>query len=353
MPVYYNISCYIQEILIDGMQEIYLVTKIKYEKAKDFIGWVSPDGNLKVIGIDKKENGKIFYKVTCEVCSPDTELYPEGYFISQKSNLINGSKPCGCSLNPKWKEHHYNVRSSRICNDKNLTILSVQKYKGKKTRVILRCNECTNELDMSYDTLINSDTGCVHCWNERKKLIHRTKPHDLIQSILLECKRRDYLFVGFEKPYKNNSSKFLYFCKNHGLNFCSVANFTFNHRGCPDCAAERKFNAGLYGYYPKRKDEQDFLYVLRIDDYIKVGRSFKVETRIGEHKNLFKSDNITLLYTHTSNHKEIFDMEQYLLKYLKSMGYLVKNSPSPRETFRVDCEELLFSKIKEVICGRG
>ena len=61
----------------------------KGQKAEDFIGWKSPDGKLEVIGIAEEtcKNGRKLFKVTCTECSKDKELFPDGYFVSTKSNF--------------------------------------------------------------------------------------------------------------------------------------------------------------------------------------------------------------------------------------------------------------------------
>ena len=316
------------------------------------IGLKSKDGLLEVVDVYRDELKNICYKVTCSVCSPDTELSPDGCFTIRKCNFDQGNKPCGCSKAPKWKEQHYSVLVSRACKDKNYTLTSQQDFKGKLTRIVVKCNECGNERETNYDALLNSKSKCNGCWQKRKKLIFKADPKDVIEKVLTQCKIKNYHFVGFLKPYENNRSKFLYMCKEHGVKSCTVANFISNRRGCPDCATEMHSGSGFYGYYPKRKDEQDFFYVMKIGEYIKVGRSFDVEKRIESHKDKFKTEDIELLYTFSDKHQHIFKMEQDMLKYLKSLGYLLKDSPSPRETFKLGCEEVLFSKIKEVTCGR-
>lgn len=74
----------------------------KRPKAEDFIGWKSHNGTLEVIGVAGKQGYKTLYKVTCTECSKDPELFPDGYFVSLKDNLIRGKLPCGCSKNPYW-----------------------------------------------------------------------------------------------------------------------------------------------------------------------------------------------------------------------------------------------------------
>ena len=64
---------------------------MKKNKPEDFVGWHSQDGKLTVIGIadQKTKTGLKLYKVICSICSNDLELYPLGYFIARKNNLLD------------------------------------------------------------------------------------------------------------------------------------------------------------------------------------------------------------------------------------------------------------------------
>jgi hypothetical protein len=326
----------------------------KYTKAEDFIGWKSEDGLLEVIGIAGKVSGKSVFKVTCSVCAKDPELFPDGYFLAYKSGLDNGSKPCGCSKAYKWSKNQYLIRAARSAQSKNLKIIKIHdndNLKGKKARLDMECLICGYTYNTSFDTLINSPAGCKECWNQKKKIIHRTPSKEVIQKVLARCNDKGYSFVGFPNKYLNNRSKLLYLCPTHGVKSCSVANFCFKDgRGCPDCAADNKaLSTNTYGYYEKRKDEKDYFYVIKIGKYVKIGRSFNVDTRIREHARHFSSPCEEIMFVHEGTHKYIFDLEQTLIKYLKSLGYNDPNSPSPRETFTKDCTDILFSKIKEIL----
>lgn len=65
------------------------------EKAEDFIGQTFNNGKLKVVGIEGIRSNVMLFRVTCSICSPDTELYQKGYFTISKSHLKNGRLPCG------------------------------------------------------------------------------------------------------------------------------------------------------------------------------------------------------------------------------------------------------------------
>lgn len=106
-----------------GVMNVVTIKK-KREKAEGFVGWVSPDGNLKVVElIEKSKNSK--YKVICKVCSEDKELFPLGYFISTKQHLLNGCKPCGCSKKPEWKDWQFLILAKRVATTNNFNIVGL------------------------------------------------------------------------------------------------------------------------------------------------------------------------------------------------------------------------------------
>ena len=70
---------------------------------------------------------------------------------------------------------------------------------------------------------------------------------------------------------------------------------------CNGCAKDKRKELGNgNGYYPERKDEQDFLYVLNFNNqFIKVGRSFDVDERMKGLRTLSKIPiNLSFLYNY-------------------------------------------------------
>lgn len=84
------------------------------KKPEDFVGEIFNNGKLRVIGIHGKGNRyQTLYRVTCTECSKDPELFPEGYFISTKGNLLKGQIPCGCAKSPRWEGWQWLIRARR------------------------------------------------------------------------------------------------------------------------------------------------------------------------------------------------------------------------------------------------
>lgn len=68
-------------------------------------------GIVTIIG--RGEGEKVL--VECSICSKDKELFPELY--SYRGVLRKGIFPCGCSKQPKWKEHQWKVIVDRRCQE--------------------------------------------------------------------------------------------------------------------------------------------------------------------------------------------------------------------------------------------
>lgn len=286
------------------------------QKSEDFIGWKSPDGNLEVIGIFGKQKSNTLFKVTCTECSKDKELFPEGYFISTKRHLLNGSKPCGCSSKPKLEGWQCLILAKRIGSGRFIVHGFTEKFKGVHTRLKL---ECVVDNCLWYPTISNitSGTGCPECGRVKRKTPH----HIVIEKCKELCHDKGYTYIGFPNGHVNQNSRFEYKCPKHGIRNVSYSSFTTRNSGCLACT--RELGNGN-GYYPERKDEQDFLYVLDFNGkFIKVGRSFDVDDRIKDLKKPTQSGmkSIVKLRIFTATHQEIYDLEQELHNELRERNF--------------------------------
>ena len=150
----------------------------------------------------------------------------------------------------------------------------------------------------------------------------------------------NYDVIGFPDGYKNNRSRFEYVCKTHGKQNVSYHNFVNGGRRCGGCVKDL---GNGNGYYPERKDEVDFLYVLDFDGkFIKVGRSFDVDERIKSLRTASKvpKKNIHKLRIFTATHQEIYDYEQELHSELKERN-LQHYVDWSTECFENDCLYIL------------
>ena len=309
------------------------------QKTEDFIGWKSPDRNLEVIGIHGRQGTNALYRVTCTECSKDPELFPRGYFVSLKQNLINGKKPCGCSKSPRWEDWQFLILAHRAAKDRFIVHGFAEVFKNCKTKLNLECLEDGHKWTASINNVVNNGRGCPKCSG-----VYKQTEQEALQKCIDICKEMDYNAIGFVNSYKNKNSCFEYVCKAHGKQNVSYHNFVNRGSRCRCCYRDRQRELGnLYGYYPERKDEQDFLYILNFNNkFIKVGRSFDVDERTKSLRTLSKvpKTKIHKLRIFTATHQKIYDLEQEIHEELRyrNFQYYVDWST---ECFENDCQFIL------------
>lgn len=318
--------------------------KKRLQKAKDFIGWVSEDGLLEVIELEGRDNkSRALFRVTCKVCSKDKELFPKGYFISYKSHLINGKKPCGCGRHPRWEPEQYMTIASRVGEGRFIVHGFAEEFHGHHTKLDLECIKDGFKWSASINSIINTGSGCSVCSN-----CYKPTEQEVLEKCETICKEFNYKVVGFPEGYKNKDSSFEYICPEHGVQKVSYNNFVNGGRRCGKCWKELqkeilKQNGNGNGYYAERKDEQDFLYVLDFNgEFIKVGRSFDIDERIKGLRTLSKvpKKNIYKLRIFTATHQDIHDYEQELHNELRERNFQHYVDWST-ECFENDCQFVL------------
>jgi len=223
----------------------------KVEKPEDFVGWKSEDGLLEVIGTDiKSKTGRVLFRVVCEICSKDKELFPKGYFVCQKHHLKENKKPCGCSPSPRWTEDQFLIRAIRAGKDKNIKVLGyAEKFSGSYTKLNCECTIDNYRWEVSLFNLINTKNGCPKCSN--KVIPTEQEAYNICNEL---CNKNGYTFIGFIDGYKNQSSRLEYLChdQEHGITNVSYTNFINGGRRCRFCAKA--------GY---KTNNRGFFYIVR------------------------------------------------------------------------------------------
>lgn len=154
--------------------------------------------------------------------------------------------------------------------------------------------------------------GCPKCAGRPE-----IKEQGALENCITICQKMNYEVIGFPNGYKNNRSRFEYICPKHGKQSVKYTNFVNNGTRCGGCWKE---SGNGNGYFPERAEEQDFLYVLNFNDqFIKIGRSFDVDSRIDNLKTPSVSgiENINKFRIFTATHQEIYNYEQEILNELR------------------------------------
>ena len=311
----------------------------KREKPEDFIGWKSPDGKLEVIGIHGKSHHNTTFKVVCTECYKDPELFPDGYFVSTKYRLVNGIKPCGCSKSPKWRDFQFLIFASREGNKKGFVVHGfAEEFKNCYTKLNLECLKDGHKWTASIDNIVIGGKGCPRCAGNA-----RPTEQEALQKCIDICKEMDYDVIGFVNGYKGAlKTRFEYVCKINGKQNVCYNKLVNSGNRCKGCTKDKQKELGNgNGYYPERRDEQDYLYLLNFNNkFIKVGRSFDVDDRIKKLRSESKIKKIYKLRIFTATHQEIYDYEQELHSELRERNFQYPVSWST-ECFENDCQYVL------------
>lgn len=223
--------------------------------AKDIIG--NKFGPLSQITIIKRlplEEGRkskiLRYSVSCSICKEDSELFGNGIFETDISNLKAGKLPCGCSLAPKWTEGQMKVRLKRKSLESNDVsfIDFAESFKGNTTKIILSCNQHGEWSTSNVANYLNRGKGCPSCRRQAFGAARKKSDEDMIESF----------FFGntFHKDTKftrtNKTSFWSVYCP-----VCDTTNDSFSGSlqvGCKPCRCSRQDQK--YAYVNVIKDAE-------------------------------------------------------------------------------------------------
>lgn len=343
----------------------------------------TPKGSeITVLGYYIEQDKFKKYYVTCSFCSKDKELYPNGFTIS-KGHLTKGRLPCGCSKSPKWSKEQWVVKIKRECEVRDIrfmgfsgnfigadtklklkdennslywestdiknfflgkgyphnklksekavkeklvelclkeghTFKQLSNYKNSSSSFEWICNKghsCENQISR----FLNCGSRCQDCARVKRGISRRVSLKDvkeLLNTIFEQ--EENLLFVGFCDEYTGKSNAIFEWRCSHGHDCKSSVCKFLSGRRCKTCA---ELGQGLFGYYPSKINDKDYLYVYKIKGlpFIKVGRTFRPEARLKENQNrvnrfygnkYHKIEQVALFY---GNHGEIYEHEQKIL----------------------------------------
>lgn len=259
------------------------------EVKDDFIGQTFPTpkgGVLTVVGDNGLKGDKNRYKVTCSICSLDTELFPD-LFYCVKSKLVNGQCPCGCAFNPKWKESQVEIRIKRKLSqegDDKFCGWVGEKYQNNNTKAIIFCSVHNKDYTVTSSNFFK-DRKCPDCGHEKRKHTKRIHPDVLISRIKskIEKDNLDVFFglVPHEGEIIDTRVKLKLFCKTHNSMYDTTSYDSFMRGSrCPDCGYDMKAEN-------RRLSTEDAIF--QIESSIKLNlynsRFLRFDTPTGVYKN--------------------------------------------------------------------
>ena len=145
------------------------------------------------------------------------------------------------------------------------------------------------------------------------------------------------------------NSKFKWICEEGHVQETSYTNYVHNKTGCVSCVIlQQQMDGYGYGYYPHRKDEDDFLYITEIvssgGTVFKIGRSFNYSEREKDLTKQYK-ERFYLTRLFKGKHAEVFKEEGRLHELLRQKGKQFRLG-SAREFFSIFTNEVNTLKVR-------
>lgn len=149
------------------------------------------------------------------------------------------------------------------------------------------------------------------------------EPEQYIVKINRRCKESDITFKGFvDDKIKKCSNTYLKLecSKGHNWNSTSMDSFLNASTNCPVCMKLSEDGIQLKVH---KKEDNDYLYVVDIGgEYIKVGRTFNLKSRLGWVKRKAQLP-ITILKIYKGKHLDILTAEQDVINSMQQVRYNV------------------------------
>ena len=217
---------------------------------------------------------------------------------------------------------------------------------GKKSKIIIKCKEHGLFKKYFYDHLVRNQ-GCPIC----------SKPAKLSTDIFIKKANiiHNNIYDYSKVIYKNNNSKVVIICRNHG-DFMQLAGNHLSGQKCPKCCKNYKYTTD--SFITKANEIHYNLYDYSVTDYINIKKKIKIKCnkhgifeQIPEYHlegyGCYKCSNIVkntddFIKKANSIHKNIYD-------------YSESNYSSAREKIKIICKIHgdFFQSPNDHLCGCG
>jgi len=273
-----------------------------FAELDEFVGKrFGKEGQVEVLGWfgEKRAWAKV-YTIICHTCKNDSELFGDGKFLAEKSSLMKGKLPCGCTKMGKWSKEQKIVLCHRKAAKMNVEITRIDDDK-----IFLRCRRDNHEWTSTIKTFMDKRGGCQMC---SLQVVPRKKDNDEFVANKLMATglfHEDTLFWKCEKEVKGKDS-WRYICPR-----CSTSNPQEIFEGCRQNM--------LQGYLPCScrktktipKDANFIIYVLEVTSdtgsFTGYGITRDLTTRLKHHKMNLKKRQFVI-----QNYKTFNDISPWL-----------------------------------------
>lgn len=294
----------------DERQQYLRVNRLAMEEGYTFIGW---HGGFKGI------------KTYIDLYNP---LTGNRWDTCKIESFLSGARDPALlkALFKEKKELPDEYHINNFKKNKSLENLSFKKNKELTNSVgsyvfwDVTCPICSNDeyaKNVSGSDVFHSSTsqlraGYIPC---RCSKSYQWRKEERLYTVKKICKSYGYTFIKFLSEKVTNTTKLNFRCDKGHEDTTSVVGFINNGVKCKHCN-----ESSANGFYPKRSEDLDTLYVVRSDfGWIKCGRTFNLSVRMRKLKTVSKS-NIEILKCYTGRHKDVYKLEQLIKHKIHSEG---------------------------------
>lgn len=277
--------------------------------------------------------------VICKACLGDKNSEVRGLvknfkFKSNLYSLLYGSFPCGCSKQRgKTLQQNHGVDDfigeTKQQGSSVITIMECLGGKGNQRRYIQECTKCSLDEELwPYGSIVTTKSNFEgkpwpNCGCNPSRVLWKEFQAKVICERIALAKNLKFLGWSNSKYTGTNSTRIILDCPYHGISTNTrIDKFKMREGGCAPCANE----FGVYGWYKDKEFHTDFIYLIKVTNtneyFYKIGRTFNINRRLKQHRNN-KNYTFDLVAYKEGTHKQIFELETYLLK----TSYTIKHSP--------------------------
>lgn len=315
------------------------------------IGDVVGKNNSLLILERVKKGKRLLYRVQCQICRNDTELYGDATYTIDGDYFNKGKLPCGCSDIPKRSYEQWQViikRKSQINNHNFHGFVKSEKI-DQNTKCKLSCNVCNHFWDTCSINNYLRDRKCPNCANLLKAKKKSTSDIEWITRF-----RKTGMFpedqYSFERQTETGRLWKVVCINCEGLTFISDrSNLVAGKIPC---------NCGTGGGYDINKTGYFYLLTVSLfnSTFLKFGITNFPKRRIGTHKRVisllggqitkemvFKGDG-SLVLNIESDLKRKIDAENKLIEGFKKEACSLDNLQTILDS--VTCLEKMTENLK-------
>lgn len=287
--------------------------------------------------VDEFKTGRSRVNCTCSVCGH--KWTPTLINITSKQR---GCKKCGrvsCGDKQRKSVEQVIEDCKRTCEGTIYKFIGLKNgYKNTRSLILYECPH-HGVIEQSYESFVLRGSRCGKCANN---VAHDEEYANFVCEEA--CYKEGHSPLGFDVGYKNNRSKFYFVCDKHGKQRTDFNTIVVKRARCV-CKECNKLKSKTWGFYKGKENEEDYLYVMQMDGYIKVGRSFNIENRMKGLESVSGCSTIKLLMSFIGKHIDVFNLEHSILLKLKSLN-LQHVVDWTEDTFKIDTLDLIYELCK-------